>query len=143
MHAFYENVKFQTVKSRKKSLEPRGALSNYLTCNSEETIFENTLTGFLISFYFRTKNNEGYTFDELLQAVNEVYEKLRRPNGQLYMVSNKNLKRSLICALSANGLFQQGIRQAKAQGSKRHTKFIQPSQNVWLICKEAAIAYKQ
>ena len=62
-------------------MEPRGSLANYLTCNSEEKIFENTLTGFLIGFFMRNKKNEGYTFEEVLEAVNEVYETLRRPNG--------------------------------------------------------------
>jgi len=50
---FYENVKFQTIKSRKKPLEPRGVLANYLSINSEETLFDNTLTGFLISHFLK------------------------------------------------------------------------------------------
>ena len=104
---FYENVKFQTIKSRKKPLEPRGVLANYLSINNEETLFDNTLTGFLIGYYLRGGKaaEAGFTFDELLVALNDVYETLRRPNGQLYSLSSKNLKRSLICALTANKLF--------------------------------------
>jgi hypothetical protein len=139
---FYENVKFHTVKSRKKTLEPRGALSNYLSINSEETLFDNTLTGFLISHYLRggKQAESGYTFDELLSVLTDVYETLRRPNGSLYSLSTKNLKRSLLCALTANALFRQGKR---AQKLPKRTLKKQPPVDVWLIKREEALHYRE
>ena len=110
------------MKSRKSPIEPRGVLANYISVNSEDALFDNTLTGFLISHFLKggKQSEGGYTFDELLTALGEVYDNLRRPSGQLYSLSTKNLKRSLICALTANNLFKQGKRPVKL--NKRNHK---------------------
>jgi len=90
-----------TKKRDEKLKVKKGFIANYLTEVANEQLVQNTLTGFLIGL-FRQKGNL-MSFGDILGYTEERFEFLRKPNGKPY--ESKSTKRSLICALSSNGLF--------------------------------------
>ena len=114
-------------KQRRKPLEKRGLLTQYLTSLSEEQLVANTLTGFLIS---KIRQEGEMSFEQILSALETVYPSLRRPNGQLYTT---DITRSLKGALSANGLFEQ----VNKNGCRRKKKY----DPVWRVKEAEATEY--
>ena len=74
-------------------------MAYYLTSLTDQELFNNTLTGFLINLL---KDRGPLTFEVIFEEVKKNFNSLRKPNGKMYM-SNK--KKSVMGALTANGVF--------------------------------------
>ena len=81
----------------------KGYITNYLTTLTNEQLVDNTLTGFLITL-IRKKGNL-CSLADILSYTEKKFDTLRKPDGKTYTAKSK--KKSIVCALSSNGVFKQ------------------------------------
>ena len=84
-----------------QSFHKKGFITNYLTSLTTEQLIENTLTGFLITLI--RKQGNIMSLSDILAFTESRYDTPRKPNGKAY--TSKSKKKSIICALSSNGVF--------------------------------------
>ena len=88
----------------------------YLTALTTEQLVANTLTGFLITL-IRKKGNV-MSLADILAFAEGRFDTLRKPDGKAYTAKSK--KKSIVCALSSNGIFnlveQDAEREEKKDG---------------------------
>ena len=94
-------------KSELKAFEKKGFIANYLTALTTKQLVDNTLTGFLINL-IRKKGNV-MSLADILAFTENRFDTLRKPNGKAY--TSKSKKKSIICALSSNGVFDRMEKQ--------------------------------
>ena len=85
------------------TFEKKGFITNYLTTLDTKQLVDNTLTGFLINL-IRRKGNM-MSLADLIAFTETRFDTLRKPNGKPYKC--KSQKKSIVCALSSNGIFSQ------------------------------------
>ena len=83
----------------------RGFITNYLTSLTTDQIISNTLTGFLINLI--RKRGNLMQFSLIVAYVQDRFDTLRKPNGKPYKHPKGNIKRSIMCSLTSNGVFQK------------------------------------
>ena len=54
-------------------------------------------------------------FSLILSYVQDRFDTLRKPNGKPYKTPQGNIKRSIMCSLTSNGVFQKVAHQAAQQ----------------------------
>ena len=64
---------------------------------------DNTLTGFLVDLI--RHRGQPMTLSEILPIATNRFPSLRKPSGKSY--NPKSVKKSLMCALTANGVFKR------------------------------------
>ena len=140
-----------TLKGKMKEGQ-RGFITNYLTSLTVDQIIQNTLTGFLVDL-IRKKGNL-MQFSNIMAYTQDRFETLRKPNGKPYNHTSGNLKRSISCALTSNGVFQKVAPMTKAcitpksrssatAGTSTKEKEIQRDINkeLWQVNEEKANEY--
>lgn len=95
----------------------RGFITNYLTSLTTEQIISNTLTGFLINL-IRKKGNM-MQFSLITAYVQDRFDTLRKPNGKPYNHPKGNFRRSIMCSLTSNGVFQK-VRPEQLANSEKN-----------------------
>ena len=107
--SFNINMKEHDEKGVANALGPgktqRGFITNYLTSLSTDQIIANTLTGFLVNLI--RKRGNLMQFSNILAYTQNRIETLRRPNGKPYNFTSGSHKRSIMCSLTSNGVFQK------------------------------------
>ena len=77
----------------------RGFVTHYLISLSEQKLFENTLTGALITLI---KENGPLTVDDIILYIGHSYDLYRNSKGQTY---NSDCRKAIQGALCSNGIF--------------------------------------
>jgi hypothetical protein len=78
----------------------KGLIPNYITQVPLQQLVENTLTGFLI----KVLSNNTYDLETIVNETLPYYPHFRKVDGKPYTANSA--RRSIISALSANGIFE-------------------------------------
>ena len=90
-------------KIRCKKSQEKGLIPYYFCQRSVDQLVKNTITGHLITLV-ELADSEGLELLTLCELTAQKFSQLRNLKGQSY---NGDLKRSVTCALTSNGVFKQ------------------------------------
>ena len=112
----------------------KGYITNYLTTLTNEQLVENTLTGFLITL-IRKKGNL-CSLADILSYTEKKFDTLRKPDGKTYTAKSK--KKSIVCALSSNGVFNQVKKESKKVSDVAHLRVDkrEGAREIWEVNEE-------
>ena len=117
----------------------RGFITNYLTSLTTDQIISNTLTGFLVNLI--RKRGNIMQFSNIVALTHDRFTTLRKPNGKAYNHTSGNLKRSIMCSLTSNGVFQKVAASATIENSQTTLAQRDISKELWQVSEERATEY--
>jgi hypothetical protein len=87
-------------------------------------------------------------FSNIVTFTQDRFETLRKPNGKPYNYTSGNLKRSIMCSLTSNGVFQKVAQPTTLMSDSRVSQTSHTSSGVrdinkelWKVCEDRAIEY--
>lgn len=96
------------------------------------------MTGFLVGLI--RKRGNLMQFSNILAYTQDRFDTLRKPNGKPYNTSG-NLKRSIMCSLTSNGVFEKVVPASSPQGQTNSSRDI--NSEIWRVIDEKAYVYFQ